>query len=81
MTLEIMIRVIIWVQVVPDDANLIPTYHFASSLWDQADVISIPMQVGNFDVAIFNFQLRPGPGSISGLVNKVPGFNGGVGPR
>ncbi|MEZ5056212.1 MAG: T9SS type A sorting domain-containing protein [Saprospiraceae bacterium] len=70
------------VQVVPDDANLIPTYHFASSLWDQADVISIPYAgPGNFDVAIFNFQPRPGPGSISGLVNKVPGFNGGVGPR
>lgn len=70
------------VQVIPNSPNLIPTYHLSSTLWDVADIISLPYSGHHtFDVLIFDSQPRPGPGYIAGKVVDLPGFDGGVGPR
>ncbi|MCB0662883.1 MAG: T9SS type A sorting domain-containing protein, partial [Saprospiraceae bacterium] len=70
------------VQIVPNNPNVVPTYHLAGALWDEADIITLPYAgTQTFDVLIFNFHARPGPGNIAGQVVDVPGFDGGVGPR
>jgi len=65
----------------PDGSAFIPTYHFETPLSSEAERITIPYASipgvwDDFDVFVFDMIRRPGQGSISGNVTKVPRFGG-----
>lgn len=65
----------------PYFADVLPTYHFNSILWDEANVITIPSNWQGFTIILDDGQLLPGGGTgeIFGTVTEGDGFtaNGG----
>ncbi|MEM9819949.1 MAG: carboxypeptidase regulatory-like domain-containing protein [Bacteroidota bacterium] len=66
----------------PGYANNIPTYHYSSLFWDEADVITVPYNNYTwFDVLMIEGVNPGGPGFIGGLVVEGANFAGFVDTR
>lgn len=71
-----------YVKVVATDPAYMPTYHFSSLLWNEAQLITVPVNYYVlYDVMLRTTQNRPGPGSISGNVKEGPQLSGALDDR
>lgn len=57
--------------------DYLPTYHWNTVLWNEADVINVPVNQLYHNVIMDDGQMLTGPGTIDGLVTEGDGLKGG----